>query len=57
MKLNLKNKAVWATLTLCFVVVSCIVTSVFYSQDISSRKDKAYQIAEAYVVELKGDFQ
>lgn len=57
MKLNLKNKSVWATLTLCFVVVSCIVTSVFYSQDISSRKDKAYQIAEAYVVELKRDFQ
>ncbi|ALT46888.1 hypothetical protein LBUL87_0427 [Lactobacillus delbrueckii subsp. bulgaricus] len=30
---------------------------VFYSQEISSRKDKAYQIAEAYAVELKRDFQ
>lgn len=57
MKLNLKNKAVWATLTIFFVVASFLIAAVFYSQSLASRKDKAYQIAEAYAIELKRDFQ
>lgn len=57
MKLNLKNKAVWTSLTILFLVVSFIVTAIFYSQGSAGRKDKAAQIAEAYAVELKRDFR
>lgn len=57
MKLNLRNKAFWLIFTICFTLASVAMTAVFYSQEIAGKKDKAYQIAEAYAVELKRDFQ
>ncbi|GHV98561.1 hypothetical protein lacNasYZ03_01410 [Lactobacillus nasalidis] len=57
MKLNLKNRTIWLTFTLCFVALSIVITMIFYAQEIAAKKGKAYRIAEAYAVELKRDFK
>ncbi len=56
MKLNHKDKKIWLIFTICFAIASIAISAFFYAQEIDGKKSKAYQIAEAYAVELKRDF-